>query len=94
MIWNPGADGEVRRLIVDGNTIYAAGDFHTIGGFPRHYIAALDSKTGGATSWNPLIDEPTFSLTISGDTVYVAGEFNTVDRKPRTNFAVLLAKDH
>ncbi len=94
MYWNPSADGKVRRLVVDGNTIYAVGDFHTIGGLPRQFIAALDTKTGAATSWNPIINIATYSLAVNDHNVYVGGDFSAVNGRPRTNFAVLLAEDH
>ena len=34
--------------VLSESTVYVAGWFNTIGGQPRHYIAALDRATGTA----------------------------------------------
>ncbi len=62
--WNPNASGNaagyfgVSTLVVSGSTVYAGGNFTSIGGHARHYIAALNARTGSATAWNPNADSP------------------------------------
>src|SRR6185503_134107 len=56
-----------------GSIVYAAGDFETIGGQPRRFLAALDARTGLATNWNP---GPAFGvacLAVQGAAVYAGG---------------------
>ena len=55
--WNPNANGSVCALAVSGSTVYAGGDFTSIGGEDRNNIAALDAQTGKATAWNPNADD-------------------------------------
>jgi hypothetical protein len=53
--WNPNANGQygnrVYTLASSGNTVYAGGEFDSIGGKARYKIAALDASTGNATDW-------------------------------------------
>ncbi len=60
--WNPApsyppAPPEVvfsmNALAVSGQTVYAAGQFESIGGKSRYHLAALDAATGEATAWSP-----------------------------------------
>ena len=51
--WNPGANNHVHALAVSGSTVYAGGNFTSIGGQTRSRIAALDASSGLATAWNP-----------------------------------------
>jgi len=46
--WDPGAVGAVRTFAIsnDGATVYAGGEFSSIGGVDRSHLAALDAATG------------------------------------------------
>lgn len=59
--WNPNAviispalpaPSRVRSLAISDRLIYVGGDFDAIGGQPRNSVAALDARTGRATSWD------------------------------------------
>ena len=90
--WNPNAGGglatTVVSLAVSGSTVYAGGNFTSIGGQPRNGIAALDSTTGMATSWNPDANSGAV-LAVSGSMVYVGGGFTIIGGQPRNYIAAL-----
>jgi hypothetical protein len=67
-----GPGGEAAR------TVYAGGDFTSIGGQSRRDLAALDATTGLATEWNPGADKPVYTLAVSGSTVYAGGAFTSI----------------
>ena len=72
-------DGAVWAIAVDGTTIYAGGEFDTIGGQPRNYLAALDATTGNANDFDPnaLGGGIVYALTFDSETLYVGGSFPT-----------------
>ncbi|MBP7428601.1 MAG: hypothetical protein KBC05_04165 [Candidatus Hydrogenedentes bacterium] len=78
--WNPnaGTDSAVWAIVVSDDTVYAGGEFPTIGGQPRNCIAALNVSDGSATSWNPGANGLTETLAVSGDTVYAGGYFTNL----------------
>jgi hypothetical protein len=92
--WNPSANSIVLTLAVappisegSNSVIYAGGNFSTIGGQPRNYIAALDASTGLATNWNPNANSSVDTLTVSGSTVYAGGRFTSIGGQPRNYVA-------
>ncbi len=93
LAWSPNASGgvgTVRALVVQGSTVYAGGDFTSIGGQARTYLAALDATTGLAiASWNPAPNAPTNTLALSGALLYVGGNFSMIGGVSRSCAAVL-----
>src|SRR6185295_2273032 len=93
--WNPPATGgtnpAVHKIAVVGSTVYAGGEFTTIGGQSRNNIAALDATSGLATAWNPNVTGGAFpgvyTLVSSGSLIYAAGQFTTVAGQSRSNLA-------
>jgi len=90
--WAPNADGGgVYTLAVSGTTVYAGGEFTSIGGQTRNYIAALDAtlNTNNATAWNPGANSNVWALSVSGTTVYVGGRFTSIGGQTRNHIAAL-----
>ena len=89
--WNPDANGGVNDLAVSGNTVYVGGNFTSIGGQARNYIAALDAtiNTNNAMAWNPDANGTVASLAVSGNTVYARGLFTTIGGQGRNRIAAL-----
>jgi len=88
--WDPDANGEVRAIVPNGGTIYAAGSFSTMSvyGDETGAIAALDASTGRETMILPFPDNTVFALGVSGGTVCAGGYFRIAGVK-RLNAAAL-----
>ena len=57
-------------LALAGSTVYAGGEFGTIGGQPRRSLAALDAQTGAVSSWDAALDGSVYALAVKGSTLY------------------------
>jgi hypothetical protein len=92
LTWNPGVHVstgvDVRALAVNGSTIYAAGDFTSIGSQSRNGLAAI-SSSGSVLGWNPNPNTLAYVLAISGSTLYAGGGFTTIGGQSRTALAAL-----
>src|SRR5919202_4424523 len=70
--FNPDVDATVWALVAspDGGTVYAGGDFSSVGGVPAGRLAAFDTATGAQlTDWAPQADNGVRALETYGDTV-------------------------
>ena len=82
--WNPDVNGVVRALALspDGRTLYIGGDFTSVTGQPRNYLAALDttSTSNALLPWNPDADAVVRALLLSADgrIVYAGGDFGSL----------------
>lgn len=76
-------------LALNGNTVYAAGQFTSIGGQTRSRIAALDTTTGLATSWDPNAIGEIYCLSLKDNLIYAGGSFNSIGGQTRNQVAAL-----
>jgi hypothetical protein len=65
----------VAALAVTGGKLVVGGDFDTIDGQPRRFIAGLDPPTGALTAFAPSVDGAVHALATRGNTVYVGSAF-------------------
>ena len=87
--WNPGANALVRCLALSGSTLFACGEFTSVGGQSRFHLAALSAASGLAAAWNPAPNGSVYDIASSGSGVYVGGQFTNVGGQARTNLALV-----
>jgi hypothetical protein len=82
--WTPNPNAAVRCLLVSGASIFAGGEFSSIGGRSRTGLALLNNTNGNASvSWNAACDDHVYQLAASGSTLLVAGAFASLGGQPR-----------
>jgi hypothetical protein len=75
--WDPNADNEVNGLAIGpGSSIFASGDFESIGGQSRSGYAELDRtlNTNNATPWLPTVDATALTVSVDNDSVAFGGD--------------------
>src|SRR5205823_3616208 len=72
-----------------GLVVYAGGNFKSIGGQRRAYLAALDARTSRATAWDPDADSGVRALAIHGNTLFAGGVFFHVGGQVRKYLAAV-----
>lgn len=94
-VLGPGVGGnysDVRALQLQGNTLYAGGDFGSVNGVTRNYLAALDATTGELVEdWDPDPDGFIWAMTLGPRTVYAAGAYQRMNGVPVGSIAALSA---
>lgn len=86
--WAPTANGPVRALTHQGCELYVAGDFTSVNGVTRNYIAAINLSGGDVnTQWNPNADNGVRVLSKVGTRIFAGGSFTSVGRVSRRNLA-------
>lgn len=92
--WNPSPNSPtsphnngIKSIFVNGSTVYVGGDFTSIGGQARNYVAALDVSTGLATNWNPNANEAIIDFNVGSSTIFVSGLFTSIGGYERNGLA-------
>lgn len=86
--WNPGVNGTVLAMNVNGSNLIVGGTFTVAAGAARRNLASINGS-GAASSWDPSPDETVYALARNGITLYAGGDFTSVGGQPRRNIAAL-----
>ena len=90
--WDPGTviGGPVRALLVNGNTIYAGGDFTIASSVNRAHLVAYNPFALNPNPWDPPVTGTTISaLALNGNMLYVGGDFTAINGQPVSNLAAV-----
>src|SRR5262249_19419888 len=87
VILTAGLIGGVSALSLNGNTLYAAGNFGTFMGQARDNLGAVDITTGAALAWNPRANGAALAVAPSGSSVFVGGQFTSIGASRRNDLA-------
>jgi hypothetical protein len=94
-VLGPGVGGnysDVRALQMQGNTLYAGGDFGSVNGVTQNYLAALDATTGDVVQgWDPNPDGFIWALALGPNAVYAGGGYERMNGMPVGSIAALAA---
>lgn len=88
--WTPNANGVVHSLVSNGASVYAGGQFTSIGGKSKSFVAQLNTTNGNASAtWNAACDDYVYQLCLDGGTLYVAGAFTALGGQPRAKIGAI-----
>ena len=89
--FNPGCDGPVQALLLDGGTLYVGGAFGSLAGAPRANLGAVDAgaSPGAALPFAPDPNSSVFALAGGGGSIYAGGAFTQIGGLARPRLARL-----
>lgn len=91
--WNPGPNGLVWRILLDGDSAYLGGSFTSVGGVPRQRLAKVSRSGVGAVdlAFQADADSEVRALLLGpAGTLYAGGTFTSISGLGRPGFARLL----
>jgi putative pyrroloquinoline-quinone binding quinoprotein len=92
--WNPSPNGWVFSLATDGNSIYAGGQFTTVGGAPHLGLVAIDPVSGTPAPSGPGVTAGSVrAMAFNGGTLYVGGTFKQANGVNRNTLAAFNTSD-
>lgn len=83
--WHPMPNKDVRAIAINGNDIFLAGAFNTIGSIERTGIAKVSSNSALDLQWNPIIkgfdgrSTIVNQIAINEGYLYIGGRFDSVN---------------
>lgn len=92
---NPRPDDDVTVLLLDGATLYMAGDFTQVAGINKPILAAIDVTTGSLTAFSTTLNSDLYSnnyvyaFAVDGQKLFIAGDFLTINGVERARLAVV-----
>jgi hypothetical protein len=94
--WDPNAQAlqttvsaSVLALLIDGDLLYAGGDFLRIGGQVRTRVAAISQITGQPTAFSVLTTNIVAALALKDNMLYVGGTFATLGGQVRNRIGAV-----
>lgn len=82
--WDPdvtgGPNASVYAVASTGQIVYAGGDFWTVGGTHRQFLAAISTATGLVTAWDPSPDDVVRAVAVGS--VFAGGDFDNMGSPP------------
>lgn len=89
--FDPGANGPITDVVIDGDIAYVAGSFTSIGGVSRAGLAAIDLTDGSITAWDP---NPTGTVSSiladpTNNQLYIGGSFTAIGGASRSGIALV-----
>ena len=94
--WDPGLSGGFNgtyALAQTASSVFAGGDFTSVGSDSRNFVAEISKTTGSSTAWDASatadFSGSVGALTIDGTTLYLGGGFSSIGGESRTNLAAL-----
>ena len=90
--WDPVAGDRVQTVAPSDTAVFMGGDLTSVNGVVRKGIAALDAKTGKATSFRADTSNEVLDLQLSPDDsrLYLGGSFLSVQGQARTKVASIV----
>jgi len=72
--WVPGADGPVTAIVLQDANVFIAGNFRSVGGQSRSFLAKLNATGNGQAdaAWNPNLSGPVDAFAIETTNLFVA----------------------
>lgn len=86
--WRAATGGQVRDLVVDGDTLYVGGTFGATNGVSQRGLGAVYVSTGNrVASFTASVDKNVYGLAKTGSTLIASGSFTLVNNTPRRSLA-------
>jgi hypothetical protein len=93
--FNASADNTVRDIVVNGPSIYIAGNFAHVDGVARVGVALLNTSDGSLVkTFNAKVSHGRVrALAYDGTSLFIGGNFTTVNGQPRSSVAAIAPAD-
>lgn len=86
LAWDPGVNGAVHAMALQGTKLYIGGSFSTAGGLSASNLASLNTGSNTGNAWAGA-NGAVHSLAVQGLSVFVGGDFSTVAGVTRSALA-------